>query len=71
VTGAKSIEIKKEVFDKYQAELDAQTAKLIWESEGAGYFLNKHGRQQVNMPWTNAEYFPRIRNIRMEEFNIM
>jgi len=63
------MEIKPEVFDNYQAELDAQTTKIIWESEGAGYFLNKHGRQQVNMPWTNAEYFPRIKKVNPEEFN--
>lgn len=68
-TGARSMEIKREVFDKYQDELDAQTAKLIWESEGASYFLNKHGRQQVNMPWTNAEYHPMIRNVNPDHFN--
>lgn len=67
--GAKSMEIKKEVFDKYQDDLDLQTSKLIWESEGAGYFLNKHGRQQVNMPWTNAEYHPMIRTVDPELFN--
>ena len=63
------MEIKPEVFDKYQAELDAQTAKIIWESESAGYFLNKHGRQQVNMPWTDAEYFPRIKKVNPKEFS--
>jgi 4-hydroxyacetophenone monooxygenase len=63
------MEIKSDIFDKYQAELDAQTSKIIWESEGAGYFLNKHGRQQVNMPWTNAEYFPRIKKVKPEEFD--
>lgn len=63
------MKIKREVFDKYQTEVDLQTSKLIWESEGAGYFLNKHGRQQVNMPWTNAEYFPMIKKVNLEEFN--
>jgi hypothetical protein len=32
------MEIKGEVFNKYQEELDLQTSKIIWESEGAGYF---------------------------------
>jgi 4-hydroxyacetophenone monooxygenase len=64
------MEIKSEIFDKYQEELDVQTSKIIWESEGAGYFLNKHGRQQANMPRTDVEYFPRIRRLNLKEFNL-
>jgi 4-hydroxyacetophenone monooxygenase len=67
--GAKSMAIKQEVFDKYQTKLDLYMSKLIWESGGTSYFLNKHGRQQVNMPWTNAEYFPMIKEVKLEEFH--
>jgi 4-hydroxyacetophenone monooxygenase len=66
--GAKSMEIKQEVFDKYQTELDQKNNMLIWESEGAGYFLNKHGRQQVNMPWSCSEYHTMVKDVKPEEF---
>jgi 4-hydroxyacetophenone monooxygenase len=35
--GARSMEIKKNVFDEYQASLDKGNKKIIWESEGAAY----------------------------------
>lgn len=69
--GSKSMEVKKEVFDKYNTELDLQTKKIIWESEGASYFVNEHGRQAVNMPWTTSEYHPMIRKVNHDDFNYL
>lgn len=43
--GAKAMEVKKEVYDDYQTELDEANKKLIWESEGSSYYVNGHGRQ--------------------------
>jgi 4-hydroxyacetophenone monooxygenase len=54
--GKKSLAVKQEVYDKYNERLDDENAKLIWEREGAGYFVNKFGRQGVNMPWTAEVY---------------
>ena len=48
--GVKSMDVKSAVFDEYQAKLDEATSKLIWESAGAGYYVNEFGRQGVNMP---------------------
>jgi 4-hydroxyacetophenone monooxygenase len=66
--GAKSMEVKKELFDEYNEKLDQGISQIIWDSEGAGYFVNEHGRQGVNMPWTNAEYFPMVREVHFEDF---
>ncbi|RDW58498.1 hypothetical protein BP5796_12428 [Coleophoma crateriformis] len=68
--GYSSIEIKKEVFDEYNARLDAGNKNLIWESGGSGYFVNQHGRQAVNMPWTNAEYHPMVRKVNFDDFQL-
>jgi 4-hydroxyacetophenone monooxygenase len=54
--GLKTMEVKQSVYDEYQARLDKRIATLIWESDGAGYYVNEHGRQGVNMPWTTSEY---------------
>jgi 4-hydroxyacetophenone monooxygenase len=48
--GVKSVDVKPAVFDEYQAKLDEAMSKLIWESAGAGYYVNEFGRQGVNMP---------------------
>jgi 4-hydroxyacetophenone monooxygenase len=66
--GAKSMELKREVFDEYQARLNLQAKKAIWETEGAGYFVNKHGRQGVNNPFTNAQYHPMIRQVNFDDY---
>lgn len=68
--GAKSIEVKREVFDEYNTRLDVAMKKLIWECEGSGYFVNEHGRQGVNMPWTTAEYHPMVQQPNFDDFII-
>lgn len=65
-----SMEVKPEVFAEYQDRLDAQNRKLIWESTGSSYYVNEHGRQAVNMPWTTAEYHPMIAKPHLEDFDL-
>jgi len=40
----KSMVIKKVVFDEHQEKLDETIKKIVWKTEGAGYFINEHGR---------------------------
>lgn len=68
--GAKAMEVKKDVFDEYQARLDKGNKKIIWESEGSAYYVNEHGRQAVNMPWTTAEYHPLIRSVNFDDYDL-
>ncbi|KAK4938694.1 hypothetical protein LTR10_020877 [Elasticomyces elasticus] len=63
-----AMEVKQDVFDRYQDKLDAQNSKLIWESAGSSYYVNEHGRQGVNMPWTTAEYHPMIAKPNFDDF---
>lgn len=42
--GAKSMEVRREVFDNYNTRLDRQNKDLIWESEGKSYYINENGR---------------------------
>jgi uncharacterized protein YegP (UPF0339 family) len=67
---AKSMEVKKSVDDEYQARLDARNSTLIWESAGAGYYVNEHGRQGVNMPWTTSEYHEMVITPNPADFNV-
>jgi 4-hydroxyacetophenone monooxygenase len=66
--GAKSMEVRREVFDDYNTRLDLQNKDLIWEAEGRGYYVNEHGRQGVNMPWTNAEYHAMVQQPNFEDY---
>lgn len=68
--GAVAMEVKHDVFDSYQEKLDAANKRIIWESEGSSYYVNEHGRQAVNMPWTTAQYHPMIRKPNFDDFNL-
>ncbi|MEH3033707.1 MAG: NAD(P)/FAD-dependent oxidoreductase [Aeromicrobium erythreum] len=58
--GHRSMEVRQEVFEDYNRRLDEAMKDLIWENEGpkttTNYYVNKHGRQNVQMPWLLHEY---------------
>ncbi|WP_179614982.1 flavin-containing monooxygenase [Nocardioides marinisabuli] len=61
-TGARSVEVRRDVFDDYNARMDRATAALLWESEGQGsYFVNEHGRSGLQMPWEANLYHSWVR----------
>ncbi|EXJ90154.1 hypothetical protein A1O3_03223 [Capronia epimyces CBS 606.96] len=67
---AKSMDVKPAVYDDYQARLDARNRTLIWESAGAGYYVNEFGRQAVNMPWTTSEYHEMVITPNPDDFDV-
>lgn len=67
---AKSMEVKQSIYDEYNKKLDEAVNKLIWQQEGHGYFVNSHGRQAVNMPWTADEYHPMVIRPNIDDFHI-
>ncbi|MCJ1305457.1 hypothetical protein MMC08_008271 [Hypocenomyce scalaris] len=66
----KSMEVNRKVYDDYQVILDEGIRKLIWESDGAGYYVNEFGRQGVNMPWTCADYDEMVRKPNIADYDI-
>ena len=59
------IEVTREAFDRYNAALDSEAAKLTLMSAAAGsasnYYVNeKHGRLQVNAPWYSPDLPPHV-----------
>ncbi|KAF5010943.1 hypothetical protein FDECE_2906 [Fusarium decemcellulare] len=68
--GKKSIDCRKEVFEEYNARLDAESKSLIWEQEGHGYYVNEFGRQSVNAPWHTADYHRMVMKPNFDDFEI-
>jgi 4-hydroxyacetophenone monooxygenase len=63
------VEVKQDVFDQYNDELDREMPNLIWESEAKGsYYINEHGRMSVNAPWRIADYHARARYPNFDDF---
>lgn len=72
--GARSIEVKQGVFERYNEMLDAAHERLIWQHEapkGHNYYVNKFGRQTVQQPWALGEYFLMTDRPKPEHFTIV
>ncbi len=59
-TGASRVEVTNEAYEQYNIALDEEASKLLLlQDEGApdkNYYVNEHGRLQVNAPWYGPEY---------------
>lgn len=55
--GLRSADVKQDVFESYNAQLDTAMKEVLWEVEGAGgYYNNEHGRCGVNLPFLTEDY---------------
>jgi 4-hydroxyacetophenone monooxygenase len=70
--GARSFELRREVFDDYQSEVDAAHDNLIWQGEAPAdknYYV-KDGRQIVHWPFRNEQYYDRVSSFDPDAFTI-
>ncbi|HWE57423.1 MAG TPA: NAD(P)/FAD-dependent oxidoreductase [Acidimicrobiales bacterium] len=67
--GLGAIEPKVEVHDRYNEEVDAAHARMIWTHPGlTTYYRNSRGRVVVNVPWTVLEYWSRLRHVDFDDY---
>lgn len=70
--GGDAIVVSREAYDDYNAAMDEAMKGLLWETEtGNGYYVNKHGRSGVNMPWSVHEFYSMIKDIDPEHYEII
>ena len=66
---AASIDVKQDVFDAYQQELDAGLAKCIWVHPGmTTYYRNNSGRIVTASPWKYVDYWSRTRHFKPDQY---
>ncbi|WP_245849043.1 flavin-containing monooxygenase [Mycobacterium palustre] len=67
-TGA--IEVNREVFDRYNEELDEALARCIWSHPGmTTYYRNDAGRVVVSSPWKYIDYWERIHDFDPSDYH--
>ncbi|TDU32690.1 cation diffusion facilitator CzcD-associated flavoprotein CzcO [Panacagrimonas perspica] len=59
-SGADSIEVRGEVMDRYNAELQAHLRTTVWRNEGSKYYRSDSGRIVTQWPWTMAMFKARL-----------
>ena len=67
--GLTSVEVREDVYDAYNAELDEALSATIWAHPGmTTYYRNSKGRIVIPMPWTNVDYWQRTREPKLDEY---
>ncbi len=68
---AKSVEVRRDVFDTYNQKLDDAHDKMIWTHPGStNWYQNKRGRVVAITPWRNDDFWRMTREVDKREFVI-
>jgi 4-hydroxyacetophenone monooxygenase len=67
--GHRSIECRRDVYDAYNAKLDAAERQCIWAMDGLkSYYVNEHRRQGVNNPLRPSVAYACVREPNLADF---
>lgn len=67
--GIGSVEIKRDVHDEYNRQVDAAHAQMIWSHPGMDtWYRNSNGRVVTNFPWTLLTYWQLTRRVDFADF---
>jgi 4-hydroxyacetophenone monooxygenase len=68
-SGHRAMSVKQTVFEDYNQRLDKALETCIWD-DAESYYVNKHGRQGVNMPWKPAQYFEMVSTANLDDYEL-
>jgi 4-hydroxyacetophenone monooxygenase len=68
-SGHHVMDVKRDVFEDYNARMDEEMKKCIW-GDAKSYYVNESGRQGVNMPWKPAQYYEWVRDPKLEDYRL-
>lgn len=64
-----ALEVRRDVHDTYNEEIDAQHAQMIWSHRGMDtWYRNAAGRIVTNSPWRVVDYWAKTRELQLGEF---
>ncbi|KQU28448.1 MULTISPECIES: flavin-containing monooxygenase [unclassified Rhodococcus (in: high G+C Gram-positive bacteria)] len=67
--GTTAISVTEELNDRYNAEMDELHARTVWSHQGfSTYYRNSKGRVVFIMPFTNLEYWERVRGASLDDY---
>jgi 4-hydroxyacetophenone monooxygenase len=69
--GAREVECRQEVRDRYNAEVDAAHTKLIWTHPGmTTWYRNSAGRVVTNSPWRLLDVWRMLRVAELDDYDL-
>jgi 4-hydroxyacetophenone monooxygenase len=68
-SGIGTAEVRAEVYEKYNAELDRAHEQMVWTHPGMStYYRNSRGRIVVNTPWRIVDYWHMTREADLDDY---
>jgi hypothetical protein len=67
-TGASAIEVKRAAADAFDASLRAALAGTVWHSGCTNWYVDEHGNDPSQWPWTWREYRRRTATLDREAY---
>ncbi|WP_380871633.1 monooxygenase [Sphingomonas sp. DBB INV C78] len=69
--GERAIEVRQDVFDSYNARVDAANAQMAWGTEGvSNWYKNALGRVSQNWPFPTVDYWQATRRADPSDFGL-
>jgi 4-hydroxyacetophenone monooxygenase len=66
-----AVDVKQDRYDEYNAQVDELSSGLVIALEGVeSYYRNARGRVVTNSPWTIREYWSRVREPNLSDFDV-
>ncbi|MBM7367380.1 flavin-containing monooxygenase [Gordonia hydrophobica] len=66
-----TVEVRQDVHDAYNADLDAAMARTVWDYGGTTtYYRNQRGRIVTNSPWRYVDYWARVHEPDLADFHL-
>jgi 4-hydroxyacetophenone monooxygenase len=70
-SGKRAIECKREVYEDYNAKVDAMHAQMVWTHKGmSNWYRNRHGRVFAITPWRLVDYWKMTANFDPAEYEL-
>jgi 4-hydroxyacetophenone monooxygenase len=71
-TGARSIDVRRDLFDEYNDLVDRTSEMTVWTHPGTNtYFRNSRGRLVFVSPFRNVEYWTRAERSSIEDYQVL
>jgi cation diffusion facilitator CzcD-associated flavoprotein CzcO len=69
--GIKSIDVRKDVMDRYNAELQTELGKTVWADVEQSWYMTKAGRITNNWPHATLTYWWRTRRVDFDAYELL
>ena len=70
--GCRTVEVRREVYDRYAEAVDSAHRRMIWQASGVkSYFMNSRGRNVVNNPFRIIDFWKMTESANLGDYRCL